>query len=343
MSANGGDVVEYQLSDRQVAIFRIIVNEFIRHAEPVGSKTLIEHLEIKVSSATIRNEMAYLEEIGLLEKTHTSSGRIPSTRGYRYFVDHLMEKSLDDSIKHSLATIFDDRHYSMDEIIRKSCDILSQMTNLTTVVLGPDAAHQHLQQIQLVPLSASSAVAVFVTDSGHTESKIFQFDENITIEDTQTCCVILNEQLCGLPLSAVVEKMKEIRPLLKMKIVHSEILFQAFVSAFVKFANDNVYLSGKSNMLYQPEFADIEKLKKLMKLLEDRSVWRQIAKNTDHLNISIGNENMEDMAVISTKIQFNEQEEAQLMIVGPNRMPYNYLVALLEYISERIEKNINFR
>lgn len=335
--------MQLELSERQIAIFRIIVEEFIRNAEPVGSKTLLELLPTKFSSATIRNEMATLEDLGLLEKTHTSSGRIPSTVGYRYYVDYLMEKQLDDSIKTSLATLFDERHYSMDDIIKKSCDILSQMTNLTTVVLGPDGTHQRLKNVQLIPISDYSAVAIFVTDSGHTESKTFQFDERITVEDTQTCCMILNEELTGLLLNDVISKMKEVEPLLKLRIVHSEILFQAFVSAFVKFAKDNVYLSGKSNMLYQPEFADIEKLRKLMKMFEDQSLWRQIGLQNKDFNVSIGDQELEDMAVISSKIQLSESEEAQLMIVGPNRMPYNYLVALLEYISEKIEKSMNIR
>ncbi|MGL5978296.1 MAG: heat-inducible transcriptional repressor HrcA [Erysipelotrichaceae bacterium] len=333
--------MELQLSERQIAIFRIIVEEFIRSAEPVGSKKLLELLDVKCSSATIRNEMAYLEDIGVLEKTHTSSGRIPSTKGYRYYVDHIMESSLDASIQYSLANIFDERHYSMDEIIRKSCDILSQMTNLTTVVLGPDAAHQRLKHVQLVPISTTSAVAIFITDSGHTESKTFQFDEEITVEDTQTCCTILNEQLTGLALYEVVEKMETIKPLLKVKIVHHEMLFQAFVSAFIKFASDTVYFSGKSNMLYQPEFSDIEKLKRMMHMLEDSKIWRQIANKDEDIQITIGSEDLEDMAVISSKIHFSNNEEGQLMIVGPNRMPYNDLVAMLEYISSRIEAILN--
>ncbi|MGL5540749.1 MAG: heat-inducible transcriptional repressor HrcA [Erysipelotrichaceae bacterium] len=341
MSANGGEGVEVQLTQRQTEIFRIIVEVFIKTAEPVGSKALLELMDVKLSSATIRNEMASLEEAGLLEKTHTSSGRVPSTQGYRYYVDHLMEKTLDDSIKYSLANIFDERHYSMDEIIRKSCDILSQMTNLTTVVLGPDATHQRLQHIQLVPISAYSAVAIFITDTGHTESKTFQFDQQISVEDTQTCCNILNEQLAGLMLGQIVEKMDEIKPLLKMKIVHHEMLFQAFVSAFIKFASDTIYLSGKSNMLYQPEFADIEKLKRLMRLLEDSSVWRSFAPSGKALSVQIGNQELEDMAIISSKVHFSNTEEGQLMIVGPNRMPYKYLVALLEYVSERIEAITN--
>ena len=138
------------LTQRQIAIFKAIVDEFTRTAEPVGSKTLMNLLDFQCSSATIRNEMAVLEDVGLLEKTHTSSGRIPSRKGYRFYVEHLMEKELDSNVKYSLQQVFSERHYSMDEIVKKSCDILSQMTHLTSVVLGPESKYQTLQHIQLV-------------------------------------------------------------------------------------------------------------------------------------------------------------------------------------------------
>ena len=128
------------LTQRQIDIFKAIVDEFTRTAEPVGSKTLMSLLDFHCSSATIRNEMAVLEDVGLLEKTHTSSGRIPSRKGYRFYVEHLMEKELDNEVKHSLQQVFNERHHSMDEIVRKSCDILSQMTHLTSVVLGLKAS-----------------------------------------------------------------------------------------------------------------------------------------------------------------------------------------------------------
>lgn len=333
------------LTNRQIVIFKTIVDEFTRTAEPVGSKTLMSMLAIPCSSATIRNEMAELENQGLLEKTHTSSGRIPSSAGYRYYVENLMEKELDEGVKNSLQKVFKERHYSMDEIVQRSCEILSQMTSLTSVVLGPDSKCQRLQHIQLVPISDRSAVAIFITDHGHTENKTFQFDEKVSVEDIQNCCTILNEKLTGTPISAVVERMQEIQPLLAAHITRHEVLFQAFVNAFMRFASDNVYCSGQSNMLYQPEFADIEKLKQLMSMLEDSSVWRQLANHDGDLMVRIGsdmNDNellqLDDVAVVASKFKINNDEEGQLMIVGPTRMQYNRVVALMEYMSRVIEQ-----
>lgn len=330
------------LSERQAVIFKTIVDEFTKTAEPVGSKTLVNLLSMRCSSATIRNEMAALEEMGLLEKTHTSSGRIPSSKGYRFYVENMMETQLDDNVKHSLQQVFQERHYTLDEIVKKSCDILSQMTNLTSLVLGPDSRCQRLQHIQLFPISERSAVAVFITDHGHTENKTFQFDTTVSLNDIQTCCNLLNYKLCGTPISSVLEKMKEIKPLLAASVSRHEVLFQAFVNAFIRFASDNVYCSGQSNMLYQPEFADIERLKQLMKMLEDSSVWRQLANTEGDLAIRIGNDNgvlqMDDVSVITSKFHLNAQEEGQLMIVGPTRMQYDRVVALMEYMSKVIEE-----
>ncbi len=331
------------LTNRQIVIFKTIVDEFTRTAEPVGSKTLMSLLDFPCSSATIRNEMAALEAAGLLEKTHTSSGRIPSSAGYRYYVENLMEKQLDDGVKTSLQQVFKERHYSLEEIVKKSCEILSDMTSLTSVVLGPDSKCQRLQHVQLIPISERSAVAIFVTDHGHTENKTFQFDEQISVEDIQNCCTILNEKLCGTPIFNVVERMQEIQPLLAAHITRHEVLFQAFVNAFVRFASDNVYYSGQSNMLYQPEFADIEKLKQLMSMLEDSSLWRQLANHEGDLMVRIGDEgnevlHMDNVAVVASKFRLNDDEEGQLMIVGPTRMQYNRVVALMEYMSKVIEE-----
>ncbi len=330
------------LSNRQSLILKVIVDEFTRTAEPVGSRTLMTLLDIEVSSATLRNEMAKLEEFGLLEKTHTSSGRIPSSHGYRYYVENLMEKQLDDEVENTLQEIFHERHYSMEEIVKKSCDILSQMTNLTSVVLGPETRTQTLEHIQIFPINDRSAVCVFITNHGHTENKTFHFDENVSLDDIQTCCNLLNDKLSGTPINSVIEKMEEIKPLLDSQIARHEVLFQAFVSAFVKFASDNVYTSGASNMLYQPEFCDIEKLRELMKMLEDTSIWRQFGNGSEDVVVRIGEANevmpLDNVSVISSKFKINDAEEGQLMVVGPTRMPYNKVVALMEYMAKVIEQ-----
>lgn len=330
-----------EITQRQKIIFKTIVEEFTRCAEPVGSKTLMDLLDFPVSSATIRNEMSVLEKAGLLEKTHTSSGRIPSQQGYRYYVENLMETDLDASTKNALQQVFSERHYSLEEVVQKSCDILSHMTNLTSVVLGPDSRHQTLQHVQLVPINKQSAVAIIITNQGHTENKVFQFGTDISLQDIQNCTDLLNDQLVGTPIENVVDKMKEIEPMMAAKLVRHEVLFEAFVSAFMKFASEKVAVSGRSNMLYQPEFSDINKLKKLMQVLEDGSLFHKWTDQEGNVAVQIGERNellqIGECSVVTTKFHYNKDEEGQLMVVGPSRMQYSKVVALMDYMSNVIE------
>lgn len=329
------------LTQRRLEIFKSIVDEFIQTAEPVGSKTLMEKYQLPYSSATIRNDMMILEDLGYLEKTHTSSGRIPSTKGYQFYCEHLLEKKVDNSMEYAIANIFSKKTMNVDDAIKESCNILSQMTNLATGVLGPDASTQCLEHIKLFPIDSKMAVCVFITNSGHTENRTFNFENDVSIEDIQNCCQILNDRLQGTRIIDVVDKMQSLKPILAQSVKRHEMLFNAFVGAFVKFASENVYFSGTNNMLYQPEFADIEKLKSLMKMLDDNSLWRQIGTNSNELAVktSKGSELvwMDDVAVISSKFKVNDLEEGQLMVVGPSRMDYDRIVGLLEYVSESIE------
>ena len=329
------------LTKRQELILKAIVEEFINTAEPIGSKTLVELYGLNYSSATIRNEMNFLENAGYLEKTHTSSGRVPSTNGYRYYVEHLLNANLDDKEKYQLQSVFNE-DIPFEDIIQKSCDILSNMTNLTSLVLGPDSNKQCLSHIRLFPLDEKSAVAVIITDNGHTGNKTFHFDEDVSLEDIQNCTAILNDRLVGTPIGQVVGKLKEIKPVLVSSVKRSEALFNAFVQAFVKFSSDNnVYCSGTSNMLYQPEFSDIEKLKTMMKMFEDSTVFRQIGSQNDSVRTITQDEKnemvwLDDLAIISSKFTVGKQE-GKLMIVGPSRMNYNKIVSILDFVSAAIE------
>lgn len=327
------------LTARQESLLKAIVEEFIKTAEPVGSKTLVERYGLNYSSATIRNEMNYLEQQGLLEKTHTSSGRIPSTEGYRYYVEHMLSHSLEEEEKHQIQSYY--RNMALDDVIQTSCEVLSNMTNLTSLVLGPDANKQTLAHIKLFPLDDTSAVAVFITDQGHTENKTFHFEDKVSVEDIQNCTTILNDRLSGTPINEIVEKMNEIKPILAHAVKRHEALFNAFMQAFIKFASDNVYYSGASNMLYQPEFADLEKMKELMKMLEDSSTWRQLENSGNAVKITAAEGDGElvwlnDMAVVSRHFDLGN-EEGRLMVVGPSRMNYNRIVSILDFTTSYIE------
>ncbi len=330
------------LTPRKIEIFSSIVKEFINTAEPVGSKTLIEKYNINYSSATIRNEMSELEKMGLLEKTHTSSGRVPSSKGYRFYVEHLMEDKSNNAVEIAIKTIFSDRKLSIDEAIKQSSAVLSHMTNLTSVVLGPSGKNALLKGVKLVPLNETSAMALFETDSGHGESRIFNFDGEVSLSDIENCTQILNDRLIGTPLSQVVEKMESIRPILSERLVQYEMLFEAFAGAFVRFAQDEVYFTGENNILYQPEFSNVDKMRQLLSMLEDSQMWRELSVGHEHVRLKKSEHSelhwIDDVAVISSTFTESNDSKHQLMLVGPSRMDYSSIISLVEYVSEMIEE-----
>lgn len=331
------------LTPRRIEIFKAIVDEYIRTAEPVGSKTLQAKYKLPYSSATIRNDMQTLEEMGYLEKTHTSSGRIPSTLGYKFYCENLLDSSsIDKRMEVAIRDAFDASTLNIEDAVHVSCRIMSEMTNLTAGAIGPDSSNQRLAHIKLLALDERNAVCVFVTDSGHTETKNFHFDEDVSLKDIESCTDIINSKLNGVLISDLPDRMEEIKPEFASMVQRHELLFTAFVQAFVRFANENVYFSGKDKMLYQPEFEDIEKLKSLMTMLNDSTVWRSVNENENAVAIrtSRGAELtwLNDVAVVKSTFRVNENETGQLMVVGPSRMNYEKIVSMIEYAAKMIEK-----
>lgn len=327
---------------RSDLILKYIVEYFIKTATPVGSNTLIEHFDLPYSSATIRNEMAHLENLGYIEKTHASSGRVPSSEGYRYYVRFLHDKdasNVDESLKNQLATIIDNRTKTIEEVLKESCEILSHMTNLASVVLGPSANEEHLASIQLIPLSENSATCVFVTDKGYVENKTFVFEEGISINDVQQCVNLINDRIKGTAISGLVEKVVAIKPLIESMIHSNDIIYRAFAEALLKFTNDRMTLYGRENLLDQPEFnSDLEKFKKMMKLLDSPEKIRELIDNEVSLDVKIGGKELDDVSLVTKKINIGKGHEGTITLVGPRRMDYGKIVNALEYLAEKLDE-----
>lgn len=333
------------LTARQLLILKCIVEEFVETAEPVGSKTLMAKYQLPYSSATIRNEMSFLEEHGFLEKTHTSSGRIPSTEGYRFYVNTLMQPSVDDEVKNQVATILGDRHRSLNEIIKESCQMLSELTHLTTVALGPNSGYERLQNITLVPLTEHSVTAIIVTDKGHVENRNFNVKNNAYLEDLTSCVNVMNELLDGTPINQVAFRLeRDVKPILSARIKEHEVLFNAFLEAFMKFANSHVYFSGKENLLYQPEYNDVNKLRRLVTAFENSQSWKSLEPIAleEGVSVRIGSdspiEDLNDVSVISASFKTGNESKGLISVIGPTRMPYEKVVSLVEYISQSLEE-----
>lgn len=332
------------LTKRQITIFKAIVTAFIDTAEPIGSKYLLDRYCLPYSSATIRNEMAFLEEYGFLEKTHTSSGRIPSIKGYRYYVDTMNQQQVEETVKNQMQVIFTDRGRTLNEIVQDSCEMLSQLTHLTSIALGPDSRYETLQNITVVPVSNNNVSVIIVTDQGHVENRRFTLDDSYSLDDLTSCVHVMNEMLVGTPINQVIIRLEqEVKPIISQRIQEHEVLFKAFLEAFIKFANKDIYFSGKENMLYQPEFNDVNKLRKLVSAFENSQMWQNIGVSDElGVTVQIGQPlpltELDDVSVISGYFKTGNDSSGSISVIGPTRMPYDQVVSLVDYVSKNIEK-----
>lgn len=329
--------------NRRDTILKCIVEYFIKKAEPLGSQTLIEEYHLPYSSATIRNEMLELEKMGYIEKTHTSSGRVPSTKGYRYYCENLRDNSVSEELKHSLQTVLEGKLQSVEEVIKESCEILSHMTNLVSVVMGPDEKSERLASIQMIKISSNSLTAIFVTDKGYVENKTFIVPDNISADEIVDCVKILNERLVGTPVNELVDKVEVLKPVISDYVVSHDLVYQALLETFVRFASDRLSLYGREELLNHPEFKnDSNKLMNVLKLLNDSSLFKEVESETkmnDDPLLKIGDE-VEvnpDVGLVSTKINLGNGETS-ICLVGPKRMDYDNAISALEYLQEALNE-----
>lgn len=329
------------LTERQKEILKIIVQEYIKLAKPVGSNLICDTLNC--SSATIRSEMANLEELGLLEKTHTSSGRIPSEKGYRYYVDNLMElkkMSAEDMLK--LQIIFRNNQLQFSDCVSESLKLISEMTNYTSIKLGTASHNNTLKEINVVPLTNDSLIVIVITNMGYVEHKNITLP-NVDLSDIKKTVGLINNMIVGTPIDEVSQKLEyEIKPIIANYVEEHEKLYNAFYNVFNNFASRNVDIVGKKNILKHKEFDNIEKVSRILDKLEDDNMLKyvdEIKSDNNDINIYIGKENNldEDMTVIETNYK-TPQEEGKLVVIGPKRMEYDRVVSLLEFIKENIEK-----
>ena len=327
------------IGSREEQVLKLIIEEYIKTAKPVGSSSICEILEC--SSATIRNEMAELEKLGYLEKTHISSGRVPSEKGYRYYVDNLMKpKDMTGEDMLKLQTIFHNNSLQISDAINKCLEIISDMTNYTSVILGSSSSENKLRQVEILPLEDNNVVAIVITDKGHVEHKNLLISENISIEEIKTTTDLINKLLVGTPIDEVSEKLEfEIKPIIGKYVKQHEAIYNAFYNAFSEFATkNNMHFVGKTNILKQPEFNNVDKLKKIIEKFENKDTINNIKEEENGINVYIGAENDfdDDVTIIKTKYDIGG-ENGTIAIVGPKRMEYDKVVALLEYLKSNID------
>ena len=333
------------IGTRQKDILKSIVEEYIKTARPVGSKALCK--KFKCSSATVRNDMCDLEDSGYLEKTHISSGRIPSEAGYRYYVDNLMEPkkiSGEDMLK--LQTIFSNNELDINDAISKSLEIISDITNYTSIILGRESSENKLKKVEVVPVTNKQLVAIVVTDKGHVENKSIVFDESVDLSEIAKTTELLNKMLIGTPIDDVPSKLEfEIKPVIRNYIKNYEVVYNAFYNALSNFTSEqNVKFSGKTNILKQPEFNTVGDVKNIISKFESKDIVNKIEETNDEVKVYIGSESEFDDNVTIVKTNYHaDGREGTIAIIGPKRMEYDRVVNMLEYIKEHVEKRGDYR
>ncbi len=330
------------MDDRKKELLKEIVENYVKTVKPVGSNSLCKKL--KCSSATIRNEMAMLESMGYIEKNHISSGRIPSEKGYKYYVENLMKpKDLTGEDMLKLQTIFSNKELKVNDAVAKCMEIISDLTNYTSVVLGKSSSDNLLRQINIIALDEQKIVAVVCTDKGVVENKQFILDKNTNVEEIVKTGDMINKMLVGTPIDRVSEKLEfEIKPIIAKKIKDYETVYNIFYDAFNDFLhhNTNIHVSGRVNLLKEPEYDDATSIKRIASKLEDES-FREMVNSIDgneDLKIYIGEEsNFDDNVTVIKRKYKSGGEEGTIAIIGPKRMEYERVVSLLNYMVDKIE------
>jgi heat-inducible transcriptional repressor len=339
------------LTNRQLQILQVIVDDFVMSAQPVGSRQLSKKEGITYSAATIRNEMADLEELGFLEKTHTSSGRVPSEKGYRYYVDHLLQPQIiTPGEVETIHSLFKKQMFEAEQLIKESANILSELTTYTTILLGPDVQKHRVKKFQIVPLTDETAVAIIVTDNGHVENRTLTIPSGFSPIELEKMVNILNERLVGIPLFELPTKLQtEAVEVLKQHVNASESVIRSLLSISSGQSENKVYYGGKTNMLNQPEFHDLNKMRMLMDLMEKESQVQSLFNPQDYrinndlgIQIRIGSENnhlaMENCSVITASFLVGEEQQGAIAIIGPTRMDYRRVVTLLDVMRNSLSR-----
>ncbi|MHB1650992.1 MAG: heat-inducible transcriptional repressor HrcA [Desulfitobacteriaceae bacterium] len=341
-----------QMDERKRKILRAIIQDYIASAEPIGSRTIARKFDLGVSPATIRNEMSDLEELGLIEQPHTSAGRIPSDAGYRYFVDFLMDPpTLMEEDRSLIEKETTRRIHEIQEVVTQTSKLLSQLTSLTSVVMGPQKGKSPFSKMYFLPYQPGQAIMVVVKENGVVENHIVEIGEDVTAEELQEVAHILNQKLYGHSLGQIKKKL--------LHEIYSELarqrhLIDNALSLLEPILDDGdeekerISLGGTLNMLNQPEFRDFEKAKSLFRAFEeDGRLKKLFSTHQEGLSVTIGGENkleeFQDCSVISATFRLDGEIVGAVGILGPTRMDYAKAMAIVDYTTRSLTRLLRNR
>lgn len=335
------------LIDRQVLILQSIVENFITTNQPVGSKQLAQSIDF--SSATIRNDMSKLEKEGLIKKTHISSGRVPSEKGYRYYVDYIKKDyELTSSESEKLKELISDKYVSEDNYLEKNAIVLSDLTDCTAVILAPTKADRRINKVEVILLSSRSILVILVTNIGEVFQQNYKLDADFTAEDIAEVNKLLQTYFYDVDMAtAHVIIHGELEKYLKTKVNNYDMIVVALNRLLQNKIKKTVALGGKYNLLKQPDIDNVEKLKEVVSLLEDDKIVELLDHNVEVTDsdtcIKIGKEleleNIADLSLVSSKYN-TSKGQGVIAVFGPKRMDYSKIMTLIGCVRDNLNNNL---
>lgn len=335
------------LDERKQRILQAVIQDYISSAEPVGSRTLARKYDLGVSPATIRNEMADLEMLGYLEHIHTSSGRVPSSKGYRLYVDSLLPvQPMTDAEKAMIDKWYKAKVQQLDQVFQETAKIISKLTRNVSLVLAPQISKAAFRCMQFLPLDDHRVIAVLMTDAGFVENRIMEMPAGSSFEDFQRMAKVINGCLAGHTLGAIQNG--------SLKKIEAEIgdngLYESAMTLIDKALNsqrkERLYLGGTTEMMEQPEFHNVDKVKELLIMLEKDQLMKDILKAHlgDGLTVTIGQENeysgIKDCSIITATYHLDGELLGSMAVLGPTRMEYGRTMSLLNYMNNNLTEVI---
>lgn len=334
------------LSDRQKLILKAIIEEYVTSNEPVGSKALTNKPYLDFSSATIRYDMQHLEENGYLEKTHTSSGRIPSQMGYRYYVDHLIIRNEEvvEYFKY-IDEILDNKLITKEESLKKLTEFLSELTGYYSSIVGASNDYAKVMKMEIVPLSDSEAVLLIVTSNGAVQSQKISIPNGYNMDDLLRIIQMFDNAMYDHSIYEIRDVLSKeaAKPRIRQMVDFRDDILNFMIKGFSRFSNAETYDSGLSRLFNQPEFQDHQKMQRILKAIDNNVL--QTVGSTKGLKIYVGAESncdgLEECSIVTIPYYMGDNEYGTLVLVGPTRMNYRGVIPLLEYVAKGMSKLYN--
>ncbi|WP_278959876.1 heat-inducible transcriptional repressor HrcA [Lactobacillus apis] len=340
------------LTERQELILKTIINDFTQTHDPVGSKTVMNQLPMKVSSATIRNEMAALEDKGLLEKTHLSSGRIPSMDGYRYYLDNLLEPlKIPSSVYKRIVSQLDQPFHQVNEIVQEAAKILSDLTNYTAFAEGPENNDITITGFRIVSLISRQVMAILVTSDGDVHNQVYNLPRNISGDEIEKAVRMINDELIGKTLNEVTSSLLNRTVGKKLANSHASDLLELVEDVIKDATSEQMYVDGQINLLNNTSLDDVSSLRSVYELIDHNDLISDMVDqcmNSDSgrypIRVSLGSDLpsdlLKDYSLLTAEYSVGSHGKGVIALLGPNNMPYSQVIGLLEYFRNELAKKL---